>query len=102
MIDENRRNIVPFLFDKLSGTFKRGDEIRVFDGAYFIKDLFLLDIDQNGYLDIVVVGFSSNNIARLTFIINRKGVLDTDPIHHISLNIMRHVPQPFQIFDETT
>jgi len=100
MIDENRKTIIPYYFDDLSGTFKKGDVIPVFDGSYFIKDIFLVDIDQNGFLDIVVVGFGSSSIAKLTFIINQKGVLTSDPAQHISMKILKHVPQPFQIFDE--
>lgn len=79
MIDELRRSIIPYYFDELAGTFKKGNAISVFEGgAYFIKDVFLVDIDQNGFLDVVVVGFGSSNVAQLTFIINRSGVLDTD------------------------
>ena len=103
MIDESRRKIIPYFYEELTGNFKKGEEISVFDGsAFFIKDVFLVDIDQNGFLDAVVVGFGSSNIAQLTFVINRNGVLDANPEDHVSMKILKHIPQPFQIFDEET
>ena len=98
MIDENRTSLVPYFYDGLTGKFKRGETIPVYTSIYFIKDIFLVDIDQNGFLDIVVVGFSNSNIAKLTFIINRKGILDTNPQLHVSMKILNGLNLPMGMY----
>lgn len=89
------------MYNDEEGIFLKDDEIPVLVGSgYYIKDVFLLDLDQDGHLDAVIVGTKGNNRYELRFVFNSEGKFDSDTTLHKSIEVFKHVPHPFQIFDD--
>lgn len=101
MVDKERQSLITYLYKKDKSEFIQDSTIPVFEGeGYYIKDVMLLDLDQDGLLDAVVVGTKGNHKHVIRFIFNTNQRFDISKSQHKSLNVFKHIPNPFQIFDD--